>query len=75
MSWHFQAFSRLATCRTMNGDIPYTAVACFAERNGIEGHAFDELLDTVEMFEALNRAWQDEVKQAQEEQKADVRTH
>ena len=75
MSWYFQAFNRVATCRTMNGDVPYTAVCTFADRNGIAGHDFEDFLGIVEMFDSLNKAWHEDVKAAQEEAKGHAHTH
>jgi len=50
----FDAYRRLSTCRTANGDIPWTAVDAYARRHGIEDFGFLE--DAIDSFERVNRA-------------------
>lgn len=50
----FHAYNAMSTCRTMNGDIPWTAVDAYARRYGVED--FDFLVDCIYGFDRAAKA-------------------
>lgn len=55
MAFYYNAFAELASDRTMDGGIPWTAISQYGRRYEIEGQEFE---DFAFLIRALDQEWQ-----------------